>query len=39
MVSIREQLLVLDPETEVFPGHGPISTIGTEIMSNPFIIN
>jgi len=37
MASIRDQLLVLDPATEVFPGHGPTSTIGAEILGNPFL--
>lgn len=35
--SIREKLLVLDPETAVYPGHGPATTIGHEIENNPFI--
>lgn len=34
--SIREKLLVLDPEIRVYPGHGPDTTIGTENQSNPF---
>ncbi len=37
MKSIREQLLVLEPETIVYPGHGPATTIGAEAASNPFI--
>jgi glyoxylase-like metal-dependent hydrolase (beta-lactamase superfamily II) len=35
--SIREKLLVLPPETVVYPGHGPATTIGEEIQSNPFL--
>jgi hydroxyacylglutathione hydrolase len=35
--SIRNRLLVLPPETVVFPGHGPSSTIGNEISGNPFL--
>ena len=35
--SIRKRLLVLPPETVVYPGHGPSSTIGTEIAENPFL--
>ena len=35
--SIRTRLLVLPPETIVYPGHGPSSTIGKEIGENPFL--
>jgi glyoxylase-like metal-dependent hydrolase (beta-lactamase superfamily II) len=35
--NIREKLLTLDPETVVYPGHGPATTISTEISSNPFL--
>lgn len=35
--SIREQLLVLPPQTIVYPGHGPSSTIGEEKAYNPFL--
>ena len=34
--SIREKLLILDPEIRVYPGHGPDTTIGIEKQSNPF---
>lgn len=34
----REKLLVLPPETEVYPGHGPDTTIGEEATSNPFLV-
>jgi glyoxylase-like metal-dependent hydrolase (beta-lactamase superfamily II) len=34
--SIRQKLLLLDPEIRVFPGHGPDTTIGIENQSNPF---
>jgi hydroxyacylglutathione hydrolase len=34
--SIKEKLLVLDDETQVFPGHGPSTTIGYERHNNPF---
>jgi hydroxyacylglutathione hydrolase len=37
MSGIREQLLTLPPETVVHPGHGPDSTIATEIRANPFL--
>jgi hydroxyacylglutathione hydrolase len=35
--SIRSKLLVLPPETQVLPGHGPVTTIGQEKWSNPFL--
>ena len=35
--SIKTKLYVLDPETVCFPGHGPATTIGQEINSNPFV--
>ena len=36
--SIREKLLVLDDNVEVYPGHGPKSTIIFEKTRNPFLI-
>lgn len=36
LASVRNKLLVLDEEMAVYPGHGPISTIGTERRENPF---
>lgn len=35
--SIHEQLLPLDDETKVYPGHGPATTIGTERRENPYL--
>ncbi|MCD5390691.1 MBL fold metallo-hydrolase [candidate division NPL-UPA2 bacterium] len=35
--SIREKLLTLPDETIVYPGHGPLSTIGRERENNPFV--
>ena len=35
--SIRTKLLVLPPETVVYCGHGPETTIGEEIENNPFL--
>lgn len=35
--SIRQKLFVLPPETIVYPGHGPSTTIGEEIRENPFL--
>jgi glyoxylase-like metal-dependent hydrolase (beta-lactamase superfamily II) len=37
LTSIREKLLVLDPETTVYPGHGAPTTIGDELEDNPFL--
>jgi len=35
--SIRTKLLVLPEQTVVLPGHGPRTTIGQELRSNPFL--
>lgn len=35
--SLRSKILVLPPETRVLPGHGPRTTVGQEIASNPFL--
>ncbi len=35
--SIRTKLFTLDPETAVFPGHGPETTIAQERAENPFL--
>jgi hydroxyacylglutathione hydrolase len=37
MKSIRERLLTLPPDTVVYPGHGPASTVGEEARTNPFL--
>jgi glyoxylase-like metal-dependent hydrolase (beta-lactamase superfamily II) len=34
--SIRTNLFSLPPQTTIWPGHGPSSTIGNEIADNPF---
>ncbi len=36
--SIRSRILVLDDDVEVFPGHGPPTTVGWEKRNNPFLI-
>lgn len=36
-MSIREKIYVLPDETVVYPGHGPITTIGHEKRKNPFV--
>ncbi|MEP7171766.1 MAG: MBL fold metallo-hydrolase [Bacteroidota bacterium] len=35
--SIREKLFVLGDEIKVYPGHGPMTTIGFEKKNNPFL--
>ena len=35
--SLHSRLLTLPDETEVLPGHGPLTTIGEERNSNPFL--
>ena len=37
MHSLHNQVLALPDETEVIPGHGPVTTIGEERESNPFL--
>jgi glyoxylase-like metal-dependent hydrolase (beta-lactamase superfamily II) len=37
MQSLHQQVLALPDETEVTPGHGPITYIGVERESNPFL--
>lgn len=36
LYAIEVQLFSLPPETKVYPGHGPSTTIGNEIKNNPF---
>ena len=35
--SIREELFTLPGETLVYSGHGPVTTIGEELLANPFL--
>jgi len=37
LASIREKLLTLDDDVEVYSGHGPVTTIGEERLLNPFL--
>lgn len=37
MATIKDKLLSLPGETQVFSGHGKPTTIGDEILSNPFL--
>lgn len=34
--SVRREIVSLDEGMHIFPGHGPASTVGEEIMHNPF---
>jgi hydroxyacylglutathione hydrolase len=36
--SLQEKVLALPDETVVVPGHGPITTIGDERETNPFLV-
>jgi len=36
--SLHEKVLALPDETVVVPGHGPLTTIGEERESNPFLV-
>lgn len=38
MQSIKDHLLSMPDETVIAPGHGPLSTIGQEKRSNPFVL-
>ena len=35
--SINDKLMPLPDDTEVYPGHGPSTTIGEERKGNPYI--
>jgi glyoxylase-like metal-dependent hydrolase (beta-lactamase superfamily II) len=35
--SIRSLMDVFPPETIVYPGHGPVTTLGEELIHNPFL--
>ena len=37
MASINEKLLPLGDDVEVYSGHGPVTTIGNERTTNPFL--
>jgi len=37
MRSIRDVLMVFPDDFEVYPGHGPVTTIGEERTTNPFL--
>jgi glyoxylase-like metal-dependent hydrolase (beta-lactamase superfamily II) len=35
--GIRTKLFTLPPDTVVYPGHGPVTTVGQEMRTNPFL--
>ena len=35
--SVRTRLYVLEPETVVYPGHGPLTHVEEEKRENPFV--
>ena len=37
IAAIREKLFTLPPDTRVYPGHGPVTTIAHEAATNPFL--
>lgn len=37
LTSIRRRLYTLPPETVVYAGHGPATTVGEEMQNNPFV--
>ena len=37
ITSIQTQLFTLPDDTKIYPGHGPMTTIGFEKMNNPFV--
>jgi hydroxyacylglutathione hydrolase len=37
MRSMEERVMVLPPETQVLPGHGPATTLARELEHNPFL--
>lgn len=38
IASLHDRVLALPDETTVIPGHGPVTTIGEERESNPFLV-
>jgi len=35
--SIKNNLMTLDDDVKVYSGHGPVTTIGEERLTNPFL--
>src|SRR5436190_7534986 len=38
MTSMAEKILPLPDDTHVLPGHGPVTTVGRERVTNPFLL-
>lgn len=38
VTAVKEKLLTLPPDTVVYPGHGPATTIAREAATNPFLV-
>jgi glyoxylase-like metal-dependent hydrolase (beta-lactamase superfamily II) len=38
LASLRGKLMELPDDTVVHPGHGPVTSIGAERQSNPFLV-
>jgi glyoxylase-like metal-dependent hydrolase (beta-lactamase superfamily II) len=38
LASVREKVWPLPDETVIYPGHGPLTTLGAEKRSNPFLL-
>ncbi len=36
LASVRQRVLTLSPDTLLFPGHGPATTVREELLHNPF---
>lgn len=36
LASVRQRVLTLSPDTRLFPGHGPATTVREELLHNPF---
>jgi glyoxylase-like metal-dependent hydrolase (beta-lactamase superfamily II) len=36
--SIKNKLMTLDDDVTVYSGHGPLTTIGEERLTNPFLV-
>ena len=36
LASVRQRVLALSPDTRLFPGHGPATTVHEELLHNPF---
>ncbi|GIX44793.1 MAG: MBL fold hydrolase [Candidatus Sumerlaea sp.] len=37
LTALRQKILVLSDRVRVFPGHGPVTTVGIERRANPFL--